>query len=53
MATAQGKKYVYSVTLLMRAGEQRVSVGVRDDIGAQASFISRSLQVGGRAGGGS
>ena len=46
VAAAQNKKYVYSVTLLMRAGEQRVSIGVRDDIGAQASFISRSLKVG-------
>jgi hypothetical protein len=47
VAAAQNKKYVYSVTLLMRAGEQRVSIGVRDDIGAQASFMSRSLKVGG------
>lgn len=53
VAAAQTKKYVYSVTLLMRAGEQRVSIGVRDDIGAQASFISRSLQVGSRVSGGS
>jgi len=47
VAAAQNKKFVYSVTLLMRAGEQRVSIGVRDDIGAQASFMSRSLKVGG------
>ena len=47
VAAAQSKKYVYSVTLLMRAGEQRVAIGVRDDIGAQASFMSRSLRVGG------
>jgi VWFA-related protein len=47
VAAAQNKKFVYSVTLLMRAGEQRVSIGVRDDIGALASFISRSLTVGG------
>jgi VWFA-related protein len=46
VAAAQGKKFVYSVTLLMRQGEQRVSIGVRDDIGAQASFLSRSLKVG-------
>jgi VWFA-related protein len=44
---AQKKQYVYTVTLLMRAGEQRVSVGIRDDVGAQASFLSRSLKVGG------
>jgi VWFA-related protein len=47
VAAAQNKKFVYTVTLLMRAGEQRVSIGVRDDIGALASFISRSLRVGG------
>ncbi|HSU81807.1 MAG TPA: hypothetical protein VLR69_05265, partial [Thermoanaerobaculia bacterium] len=47
LEAAQKKQYVYSVTLLMRPGEQRVSVGVRDDVGAQACFISRSLKVGG------
>jgi len=47
VAAAQKKQYVYTVTLLMRAGEQRVSVGIRDDVGAQASFLSRSLKVGG------
>ncbi len=46
VAAAQAKSFVYSVTLLMRAGEQRVSVGVRDDIAAQASFVSRGLTVG-------
>jgi VWFA-related protein len=43
---AKKKQYVYSVTLLMRPGEQRVSIGVRDDVGAQACFLSRSLRVG-------
>jgi len=47
LEAAQKKQYVYSVTLLMRPGEQRVSIGVRDDVGAQACFISRSLKVGG------
>jgi hypothetical protein len=46
VTTAQKKQYVYSVTLLMRPGDQRVSIGVRDDIGAQASFLSRGLRVG-------
>jgi VWFA-related protein len=46
LETAKKKQYVYSVTLLMRAGEQRVSIGVRDDVGAQACFLSRSLRVG-------
>jgi VWFA-related protein len=44
--TAQGKQFVYSVTLLMRGGEQRVAVGVRDDVAAQASFLSRSVLIG-------
>jgi len=43
---AQKKHYVYSVTLLMRGGQQRVAVGVRDDVGAKASFLSRGLTVG-------
>jgi len=47
LAAAQKKQYVYSVTLLMRPGDQRVSIGVRDDVGAQACFLSRSLKVGG------
>jgi len=45
MAAAQ-KSFVYSVTLLMRAGDQRVSVGVRDDVAALASFVSRGIHVG-------
>jgi hypothetical protein len=47
VASAQKKQYVYSVTLLMRPGDQRVSIGARDDVGAQASFLSRGLRVGG------
>ncbi|HEY7216591.1 MAG TPA: VWA domain-containing protein [Thermoanaerobaculia bacterium] len=46
VATAQSKQFVYSVTLLMRGGEQRVAVGVRDDVAAQASFVSRSVVIG-------
>jgi VWFA-related protein len=46
VTSAQKKQYVYSVTLLMRPGDQRVSIGVRDDVGAQASFLSRGLRVG-------
>ena len=47
VTAAQKKQYVYSVTLLMRPGDQRVSIGARDDVGAQASFLSRGLRVGG------
>jgi VWFA-related protein len=46
VTTAQGRQYVYTVTLLMRGGEQRVAVGVRDDVAAQASFVSRGVRVG-------
>ncbi len=46
VANAQKKTFVYSVTLLMRDGDQRVSIGVRDDVAAQASFVSRGVHVG-------
>jgi VWFA-related protein len=46
LESAKNKYFLYSVTLLMRPGEQRVAVGVRDDVGALASFISRGLRVG-------
>lgn len=46
IAEAVNKQYVYTVTLLMRGGDQRVAVGVRDDIAAQESFLSRGLRVG-------
>jgi len=45
VTTAQGKQFVYSVTLLMRDGDQRVAVGVRDDVAAQASFVSRGVRI--------
>jgi hypothetical protein len=46
LETAKNKYFVYSVNLLMRSGEQRVAVGVRDDVAAEASFISRGIKVG-------
>jgi len=49
IAAAAGKHYVYTVSLLMRAGDQRVAIGVRDDIASQASFISGGLRVGAAA----
>ncbi|MDP9122336.1 MAG: VWA domain-containing protein, partial [Acidobacteriota bacterium] len=42
------KYFVYSVNLLMRSGEQKVAVGLRDDVAAQESFVARGLRVGGR-----
>ena len=41
-----GKHYAYTVSLLMRPGEQRVAVGVRDDVAAQQAFVSAGLRVG-------
>lgn len=43
---ANGKHYSYSVNLLMRRGEQKVAVGVRDDVAGESSFVSRVLRVG-------
>lgn len=56
---ARGQDYVYRVELLMRGGEHRVAVGVRDDLAGTESFVTRDLRVGtaapaaaGRLGGG-
>lgn len=46
---AMGKHYAYSVNLLMRRGDQKVAVGVRDDVAGESSFVSRTLRVGGGA----
>jgi VWFA-related protein len=45
LEVAKGKQYVYSVSLLMRGGDQKVAVGVRDDVAAEASFVSRTLRL--------
>lgn len=50
VAVAVGKEYVYSVSLLMRSGDQRVGVGVRDELAGEAAFVSRGVRVGGRTG---
>ncbi len=44
---ALGKHFTYEARLLMRRGRHRVAVGVRDELGATASFVTRGLQVGG------
>jgi VWFA-related protein len=49
--SAMGKNYAYSVSLLMRRGDQKVAVGVRDDVAGESSFVSRTLRVGGNAAG--
>lgn len=40
---ARGQHYIYTVTLLMRSGKQKVAVGVRDDLGSETTFITRSI----------
>jgi VWFA-related protein len=47
VATAKQKYYVYSVSLLMRGGDHRVAVGVRDDLASAESFLSKGVRVGG------
>ena len=46
LQTATGKHYAYSVNLLMRRGDQKVAVGVRDDVAGESSFVSKALRVG-------
>ncbi|HKI87122.1 MAG TPA: VWA domain-containing protein [Thermoanaerobaculia bacterium] len=43
---AKKQFYTYEARLLMRSGEQRVAVGVRDDIGATESFVQGVVDVG-------
>ncbi|HEV7672244.1 MAG TPA: VWA domain-containing protein [Thermoanaerobaculia bacterium] len=47
VATIGGKYYTYSLSLLMRAGDQKVAVGLRDDVANTTSFVARTLRVGG------
>ncbi len=45
--TALQQHYAYTVSLVMRPGQQRVVVGVRDEVGASSSFVRRTIAVGG------
>lgn len=38
--------YVYELPLIMRDGQQRLAIGVRDDLAARTSFLNRALLVG-------
>ncbi len=40
-----GKDFIYTVSLLMRRGEQKVAVGVRDEIAANNSFVTATVHV--------
>ncbi|MEZ5313119.1 MAG: hypothetical protein R2862_05395 [Thermoanaerobaculia bacterium] len=39
--------YVYTLSMVMRKGSQKLAVGVRDEVGAAQAFTVRSLNVGG------
>lgn len=43
---ARTQSYAYSAKLQMRSGGHRLAVGVRDEIAAVESFVTRSFQVG-------
>ena len=44
---ARGEQWLYNHKLLMRRGRQKVALGVRDELGAEESFLSRLHRVGG------
>ncbi len=46
MATAVKQVYVYSISLMMRKGPQKLAVGVRDEVGATQSFTVRTMNIG-------
>jgi VWFA-related protein len=46
LAAALGKEWVYTVSLVMRSGPQRLAVGVRDELGQTSAFAIRTLNVG-------
>jgi VWFA-related protein len=43
---ARASAWAYEMTLLMRQGPHRIAVGLRDELGAESSFLSRGLRVG-------
>ncbi len=43
---ARGESYRYQVDLQMRRGGHRVAVGVRDEVGASHSFVTRTVLIG-------
>ncbi len=46
---AMGKFYVYTLTLQLPPGEQRVAVAVRDELAATTSYLSHAVNVGAQA----
>lgn len=43
---AQAKNWAYTFPLLMRAGGNKLAVGLRDDLAAASSFVLTQIQVG-------
>ncbi len=43
--SAMGQFYVYTLTLQLQPGEQRVAVAVRDELAATTSYLSRAVSV--------
>ena len=43
---AQRANFNYSMRLIMRPGGHRIAIGIRDEIGAETSFISEVVRVG-------
>jgi VWFA-related protein len=41
-----GKHFLYTMSLLMRSGDQKVAIGMRDDVGALESYVTGELVVG-------
>lgn len=46
VAKLGGKHFLYTMSLLMRSGAQKVAIGLRDDVGAQESYVTGELRVG-------
>jgi VWFA-related protein len=46
VAKLGGKHFLYTLSLLMRGGDQRVAIGMRDDVGAQESYVTGEVAVG-------
>ena len=43
---ARESYYTYTLPLIMKEGDQRLTIAVRDDVAGQTSFITRTLRVG-------
>ena len=43
---ARQANFNYGMRLLMRSGPHRIAIGIRDEIGAETSFISEAIEIG-------